>query len=353
MNFQERQQFLMSGVTADQYLGLGMINTVPCKVMFLASLCLLFMTGCAWKKRTGMDGAGPLKSRAVVISRTVLEPARHFAVTPSRSVIASQELWASPALSKLEGRSRAPVDCDGGLAVLDWLPPEETETMQRFVRNLHGEKGPSPFMVSRVRHYLPVILDALEKYGLPRELAFLPVVESRFRTQAVSPAGAAGLWQIMPDTALRFGLKLSENDDERFDVRKSSDAAAAYLAALHNRFKDWPLALAAYNCGEGALSRALMQTGAGTLPELTAICRMGKSALGVLTRETLEYVPKFVGAVRVMSGLTDLAGCRSRSEAACGGTCDGSLPGDSHPVVLHDREVALQGENIMTGRRVQ
>lgn len=222
-------------------------------------------------------------------------------------------------------------------------------TMQRFVRNLRGEKGPSPLMLDRVRHYLPVILDALEKYGLPRELAFLPVVESRFRTHAVSPAGAAGLWQIMPDTALRFGLKLTERDDERFDVHKSSHAAAAYLAALHKRFKDWPLALAAYNCGEGALSRALMQTGAGTLSELTATCRMGKSAFNVLSRETLEYVPKFVGAVWVMSGLTEIVGCRSLSEDVC----DGFLPGDSHSLVLRESEVALQGENTMTGRGIQ
>lgn len=301
------------------------------------------MTGCAWKKGADMNAAGPVVSRVVLVRRTVLEPARDIVAGSSRSVVASQELWGSFALPPPTGRPRAPAIREGESAVLNWLPPGETETMQRFVHDLHGGKGAAALILSRARQYLPVILDALDKYDLPRELAFLPLVESRFETQAVSSAGAAGLWQIMPDTALRFGLNITESDDERFDVRKSSYAAAAYLAALHKRFKDWPLALAAYNCGEGALSRALMQTGAETLSELIAICRMEESASGVLARETLEYVPKFVGAVQVMSGLVNIDGGRPGSGDACDGTCGGHLARNADTRIYHENEVALQG----------
>jgi len=334
---------LAYSVVNDHCVGLNVKRRISGSVLFMVSLCLLFMTGCAWKKGAGMDAAGPVVSRAVLVSRTVLEPARDIVAGSSRSVVASQELWGSSALPTPTGSSRAPAIHEGESAVLGWLPPEETETMQRFVHDLHGGKGAGAFILSRARQYLPVILDVLEKYDLPRELAFLPLVESRFETQAVSSAGAAGLWQIMPDTAFRFGLKITESDDERFDVRKSTYAAAAYLAALHQRFKDWPLALAAYNCGEGAMSRALMQTGARTLSELIAICRMEESASGVLTRETLEYVPKFVGAVRVMSGLVNIAGCRPRSGDACDGTCGGHLPRNADAWIRHENEVALQG----------
>ena len=343
----------MPAMTEGHWFGLKMESRGAGSVIFMASLCLLFMTSCAWKKGIGLDGAGPVTSRAVLVSRTVLEPVRNFAAAPSRSVTVSQELWTAPAFSRLDGHPRTPDVCDGELAVQGWLPPEETETMQRFVRNLHGKKGPSAFLLNRIRKYLPMIMDVFERYRLPRELAFLPVVESRFETHAVSAAGAAGLWQIMPDTALRFGLMISESEDERFDARKSTCAAAAYLAALHQRFKDWPLALAAYNCGEGALSRALMRTGAETLSELTAICRMERSASGVLARETLEYVPKFVGAVRVMSGLTDISGTRFGSGDARGGTRDDHFSGGLRVFMHHEQEVALQGESTMAGRGMQ
>lgn len=80
-------------------------------------------------------------------------------------------------------------------------------------------------------------------YGLPPELALLPAVESSFRPWAVSPAGAAGLWQLMPGTAQRFGLTISENEDQRFDKRRSTDAAAAYLLNFIVFFVigPWPL----------------------------------------------------------------------------------------------------------------
>lgn len=153
-----------------------------------------------------------------------------------------------------------------------------------------------------------MILETFRKYDLPPELALLPVVESRFESRAVSVAGAAGLWQLMPDTAQRFGLKVSGSEDERFDTRKSTAAAAAYLAELFRLFGNWPLALAAYNCGEGAMARAMERTGTATLSELTAACRVTGKTSRHLSSETLDYVPKFAGAVHVLADRTDLAG---------------------------------------------
>ena len=149
------------------------------------------------------------------------------------------------------------------------------------------------------------LLAVLEQFELPPVLSLLPAVESVFEPQAVSPAGAAGLWQLMPATARRFGLRVGEGTDERFDVRKSTAAAAAYLRNLHGSFGNWPLALAAYNCGESALSRAMKLTGAKTLPDLIQACRRRDDEPALLPRETLGYVPKFVAAVLALARVED------------------------------------------------
>lgn len=117
-----------------------------------------------------------------------------------------------------------------------WLPHGERDTMHRFMRTLGDERGPPPFILNRIRRDLPMIQEVFRDYGLPPELAFLPAVESSFRPWAMSPAGAAGLWQLMPGTAQRFGLTISENEDQRFDKRQSTVAAAAYLAELYRLF---------------------------------------------------------------------------------------------------------------------
>ena len=146
-----------------------------------------------------------------------------------------------------------------------------------------------------------MVVEVLAQRDLPLELAFLPVVESRFEPQALSTAGAAGIWQLMPHTARRFGLVVTRHEDERFDVRKATAAATSYLASLHRRFQDWPLAVAAYNCGEGALIRALERTGTTTLAELMEACSRNGGHSGLLAKETLDFVPKFVGAVWAMT----------------------------------------------------
>lgn len=113
----------------------------------------------------------------------------------------------------------------------------------------------------RLLEYLPYLCEMVWDRGMPGEICLLPIVESRLDPFAFSPGGAVGLWQFIPATAKRFGLKIDWWVDERRDVVLATDAALNYLGVLHDRFGDWLLALAAYNWGEGRVSRALRRSG--------------------------------------------------------------------------------------------
>lgn len=113
----------------------------------------------------------------------------------------------------------------------------------------------------RLLEYLPYLCEKVWDRGMPGEICLLPIVESRLDPFAFSPGGAVGLWQFIPATAKRFGLKIDWWVDERRDVVLATDAALNYLEELHDRFGDWLLALAAYNWGEGNVSRALGRSG--------------------------------------------------------------------------------------------
>lgn len=216
----------------------------------------------------------------------------------------AQTLW-SPLNAKEQRTSAAIfVQQEGRLsgAAARWFPHTESDTMHRYLYRLtHEARELTVQVLKRAEVHLPSILESLHSQKLPLELASLPFVESAFEPRAVSSAGAAGIWQLMPDTARRFGLIVNERVDERFDVCKSTRAATAYLAVLYSYFKDWPLVLAAYNCGEGTLKRALAQSGCATLADLTVYCRQASPGSQVLAEETLRFVPQFTAAFVVMS----------------------------------------------------
>jgi soluble lytic murein transglycosylase-like protein len=130
----------------------------------------------------------------------------------------------------------------------------------------------------------------LREQGLPPGLASVVAVESAFNPLALSPKGARGLWQLMPDTARRYGLTVAPNLDERIDPVRSTQAAGAYLKDLFAQFGNWPLALASYNAGEARVSRALTQTGAQNFWTLRR--------RGALPEETLQYVPAVLERLR-------------------------------------------------------
>ncbi|MEI8595441.1 lytic transglycosylase domain-containing protein [Photobacterium sp. Hal280] len=133
------------------------------------------------------------------------------------------------------------------------------------------------------------IARALRDKQLPANLALLPMIESTFRVDAVSSANAAGLWQLIPATAERFGLQVQADNDERFDVKKSTQAAVAYLSFLYNKFdQDLALTLAAYNAGEGRVGRAMKKANSHQFTALS------------LPKETRDYVHKFHALLSVV-----------------------------------------------------
>jgi len=146
--------------------------------------------------------------------------------------------------------------------------------------------------------YLYYVVERLEDRNMPLELALLPVVESGYNPRAVSPSQAAGLWQFIPGTAARYGLEQNRWYDGRKDVLASTDAALDYLEDLHQRFDgDWYLALAAYNAGEGLVSRAIERNR-----------RQGKPTdywSLKLPRQTCEYVPRLIAVARLLESPED------------------------------------------------
>lgn len=141
-------------------------------------------------------------------------------------------------------------------------------------------------MLDRARRYLYHVVQEVQKRGMPTEIALLPMVESAFNPQAYSNANAAGLWQFIPSTARLYGLKESPWYDGRRDVIAGTDAALNYLQKLFLDFGSWDLALAAYNCGEGCVARAMQHNAARGLPT-------NYQSLP-LPAETKNYVPKLM-----------------------------------------------------------
>ena len=138
----------------------------------------------------------------------------------------------------------------------------------------------------RLEELRSVVNPILQSEGVPLDMAFLVVVESGGRADALSPKGARGLWQLMPETARRYGLVVGDGRDERLDVEKSTRAAAQYLRDLHAQFRSWPIALAAYNAGEQAVQRAVDSAQSEEFAVL--------ASRELLPLETRMYVPAVV-----------------------------------------------------------
>lgn len=136
-------------------------------------------------------------------------------------------------------------------------------------------------------YYLPIFEEILDSYDIPLEMKALPIIESALNPVAVSRAGATGMWQFMLRTGRYYGLTINTYVDERRDPIASAHAAAQYLNALYDRFNDWTLALAAYNCGEGNVEKAIKRAdGKKDYWEIYPY----------LPKETRNYVPLFVAA---------------------------------------------------------
>lgn len=140
--------------------------------------------------------------------------------------------------------------------------------------------------------YMPVFKKAFSAKGVPPELAWLSEVESSLDLTARSPVGAYGPFQFMPETAKRFGLRVGLPDD-RTHPGKSAEAAATYLSFLHGKFQSWPLAIAAYNAGEGRVDRAIKASGATSYEAVAAR----------LPAQTRMYVPKVLATIALRESI--------------------------------------------------
>ena len=134
--------------------------------------------------------------------------------------------------------------------------------------------------------------DIFRKYDVPEELAALSIVESAVSTNAVSQAGAVGVWQLMPATASDYGLQADEVLDERKDMEKSTVAAAKFLRDLHRSLGDWNLAVLAYNCGLGNVRKAIIRSGASH--DIWHI-------MDFLPKETQAYLPSLLATVYLLN----------------------------------------------------
>lgn len=145
--------------------------------------------------------------------------------------------------------------------------------------------------MQRASPYIHEIISELKRRGMPTDLALLPVIESSYDPRALSPAAAAGIWQFIPETGRRYGLRQDWLRDERRDPMAATRAALEYLKFLHGMFGDWHLALAGYNCGENCVARAIAKSrAAGGGRDFASIAHL-------LPQETRDYVPRFI-AVR-------------------------------------------------------
>src|SRR5450755_294276 len=169
--------------------------------------------------------------------------------------------------------------------------PTDAEVLHKFAEQYwNGDDEAVRRAVARVNQLKPVLASILHEQGVPDEALALVLVESAGQPAALSPKGARGIWQFMPDTARRYGLAVTANRDERIEVVKSTAAAARYLHDLYQKFGDWPLAFAAYNAGEQAVERAKARTGHGDFLRIDR----------ALPQETRNYVPAVMHAMELL-----------------------------------------------------
>jgi hypothetical protein len=176
--------------------------------------------------------------------------------------------------------------------------PPDTKALHQFAEQYwNGNDEAVRRAVVRVTALRQLLTPILHEEGIPDEIAALVLVESAGQATALSPKGARGIWQLMPNTARRYGLAVTADLDERIEVVKSTVAAARYLHDLYKRFGDWQLAFAAYNAGEQAVERAVART------EHLNFSRIDRA----LPEETRNYVPAVMNAMQLLGSSQEQA----------------------------------------------
>jgi hypothetical protein len=235
------------------------------------------------------DGIGMRRTSGAVVLLGVLtacSPLR--APGTSESVVPPPPATLAPppaALAPRAGRSSGGLGCPQHPRIDLW---------ERRLRSQRALRHSTAKTLARGERYLPRLRAILAANGVPESLALLPVIESGFRLEARGRFGERGLWQLRRQTARRYGLVVDARLDERVHPERSTEGAARHLRHLHARYGEWPLALAAYNAGEGRVDRALAREPRADFWQL--------AETGRLPRTSRDFVARFFALVRVSEG---------------------------------------------------
>ena len=224
---------------------------------------------------------GPVAAQAIQPAPQQLSVNDLFAAYHNALSSRADDLLTASSAQRFEG-----TPTNGAVVVSEISPAAGTPSLGKAARLEQA--------INRVQALRPALESILREEGIPPQMAAVVLVESGGRIIALSPKGARGLWQFMPDTARRYGLVVTPTNDERLDLQKSTRAAARYLRDLYTQFGDWPLALAAYNAGEDAVERAINRASSRDFNSI--------AGAGMLPLETRNYVPAVLDAIGMMKG---------------------------------------------------
>lgn len=174
------------------------------------------------------------------------------------------------------------------------MPLENPDILERMDRELLVNtywQSNGLLMFKRAKKYFPIIEPILAKHGIPDDFKYLAVIESGL-TNAVSPAGARGVWQIMPKTGRENGLEVNKNVDERYNLEKATEVACKYLLTSKSKLGSWTLAAAAYNAGNAGIAKRLKEQGVTGYYDL------------LLGEETGRYLFRIVALKEILSNPT-------------------------------------------------
>ncbi|MCX7278709.1 MAG: transglycosylase SLT domain-containing protein [Burkholderiales bacterium] len=262
------------------------------KLLSLLSLSVMvWLTGCAnIAPKADVSPASTTPDAGLATAKPAAGTSARTAIYPRASL---QPITAAEASSRGVAQLKPPADLWERIRRGFAMPNLESDLVVDREQWYTTRPDYIQRMTERSSKYLFYVVEELERRGMPTELALLPYIESAFNPQAVSSAKAAGMWQFMPSTGNYFELKQNLFRDDRRDVLASTRAALDYLQKLYNMFGDWQLALAAYNWGEGSVSRA--------------IARNQKAGLGIsyselnMPAETRLYVPKLQAVKNIIA----------------------------------------------------
>lgn len=264
------------------------LSVSPSVALVLFCSIFLFLSGCATQQASGPKRVGQDVYVDIDAPDVMMEP---YLPIDDGMPLTREELAAFNSTGKLDAN----------------LSQEEKQLVELFFKSyVHNHRGTVERFLKRSEVYMPFVEQVFRERNLPIELSCLAFVESGFNPNAVSRAGATGMWQFMPFTGKKYGLSQDRWMDERRDPYKATHAAADYLTKLYEYFdSNWHLAIAAYNAGEGKIGRALAGTDSKTFFE---ICRKNDMLdnKAQLKEETQQYLPRFLAFTKILRNLETL-----------------------------------------------